>query len=325
MQLPRRDFLRLTAGAAAFSALPQIAEADTYPSRPVHLVVGYTAGGAPDVAARIMADWLSRSLGQQFITDNRPGAGTNISTETVVRANPDGYTLLVIATPNMISGLLHQHLSFNFLRDIIPVGSLGATPFIVVSNPDFPPKTIPELITYAKANPGKVNFTSNGTGSLSHTSGELFKMMAGVDMVHIPGHGEVEAQTDLIAGRAQLMFDPIISAIGQVQSGRLRALAVTTASRLDSMPNIPTVGEAVPGYEVDGWLGFGAPAGTPPEIIGKLNQAINAGLDDDKVKSHFIELGSVPTKMSSAEYSKLIDLENEKWAKVIKFADIKMD
>jgi tripartite-type tricarboxylate transporter receptor subunit TctC len=325
MQLPRRDFLRLAAGAAALPALTQIADADTYPSRPVHLVVGYTAGGAPDVAARIMADWLSRSLGQQFVTDNRPGAGTNISTETVVRANPDGYTLLVIATPNMISGLLHQHLSFNFLRDIIPVGSLGATPFVVVSNPDFPPKTIPELIACAKANPGKVNFTSNGTGSLSHTSGELFKMMAGVDMVHIPGHGEVEAQTDLIAGRAQLMFDPIISAIGQIQSGRLRALAVTTASRLDSMPNIPTVGEAVPGYEVDGWLGFGAPAGTPPEIIGKLNQAINAGLDDDKVKSHFIELGNVPTKMSSAEYSKLIDLENEKWAKVIKFADIKMD
>jgi tripartite-type tricarboxylate transporter receptor subunit TctC len=325
MQLPRRDFLRLAAGAAALPVLPQIAEADTYPSRPVHLVVGYTAGGAPDVAARIMADWLSRSLGQQFITDNRPGAGTNISTETVVRANPDGYTLLVIAMPNMISGLLRQNLSFNFLRDIIPIGSLGATPFIVVSNPDFPPKTIPELITYAKANPGKVNFTSNGTGSLSHTSGELFKMMAGVDMVHIPGHGEVEAQTDLIAGRAQLMFDPIISAIGQVQSGKLRALAVTTASRLDSMRDIPTVGEAVPGYEVDGWLGFGAPAGTPPEIIGKLSQAINAGLDDDKVKSHFIELGNVPTKMSPAEYSKLIAFENEKWAKVIKFADIKMD
>jgi tripartite-type tricarboxylate transporter receptor subunit TctC len=325
MQLLRRDFLRLAASAAALPALSQIAEADTYPSRPVHLVVGYTAGGAPDVAARIMADWLSRSLGQQFITDNRPGAGTNISTETVVRANPDGYTLLVIATPNMISGLLHRNLSFNFLRDIIPVGSLGATPFVVVSNPDFPPKTIPELIAYAKANPGKVNFTSNGTGSLSHTSGELFKMMAGVDMVHIPGHGEVEAQTDLIAGRAQLMFDPIISAIGQVQAGRLRALAVTTASRLDSMPNIPTVGEAVPGYEVDGWLGFGAPAGTPPEIIGKLNQAINAGLDDEKVKSRFIELGNVPTKMSPAEYSKLIAFENEKWAKVIKFADIKMD
>jgi tripartite-type tricarboxylate transporter receptor subunit TctC len=325
MQLPRRDFLRLAASAAALPAVPQIAEADTYPSRPVHLVVGYTAGGAPDVAARIMADWLSRSLGQQFVTDNRPGAGTNISTETVVRANPDGYTLLVIATPNMISGLLHRNLSFNFLRDIIPVGSLGATPFVVVSNPDFPPKTIPELIAYAKANPGKVNFTSNGTGSLSHTSGELFKMMAGVDMVHIPGHGEVEAQTDLIAGRAQLMFDPIISAIGQVQAGRLRALAVTTASRLDSMPNIPTVGEAVPGYEVDGWLGFGAPAGTPPEIIGKLNQAINAGLDDEKVKSRFIELGNVPTKMSPAEYSKLIAFENEKWAKVIKFADIKMD
>jgi tripartite-type tricarboxylate transporter receptor subunit TctC len=325
MQLPRRDFMRLAAGAAALSALPQIAEADTYPSRPVRLVVGYTAGGAPDVAARIMADWLSRSLGQQFITDNRPGAGTNISTETVVRANPDGYTLLVIAMPNMISGLLHRNLSFNFLRDIIPVGSLGATPFIVVSNPDFPPKTIPELIAYAKANPGKINFTSNATGGLSHIAGELFKIMADVDMVHIPGHGEMEAQTDLIAGRAQLMFDPIISAIGNVNAGKLSALAVTTTARLESMPDVPTVGEAVPGYEVNGWIGFGAPAGTPPEIIGKLNQAINAGLDDDKVKSHLIELGSVPAKMTAAEYGKLIAFENEKWAKVIKVANIQMD
>jgi tripartite-type tricarboxylate transporter receptor subunit TctC len=325
MRLPRRDFLRLAGGAAALSALPQIAEADTYPSRPVRLVVGYTAGGAPDVAARIMADWLSRTLGQQFITDNRPGAGTNISTETVVRANPDGYTLLVIAMPNMISGLLHQNLSFNFLRDIIPVGSLGATPFIVVSNPDFPPKTIPELIGYAKANPGKINFTSNATGGLSHIAGELFKIMAGVDMVHIPGHGEMEAQTDLIAGRAQLMFDPIISATGQVNAGKLRGLAVTTASRLESLPDVPTVGESVPGYEVNGWIGFGAPAGTPPEIIGKLNQAINAGLDDDKVKSHLIELGSAPAKMTAAEYGRLIAFENEKWAKVIKVANIQMD
>lgn len=325
MLLPRRNFLRLAAGAAALPSLSQIAKADTYPSRPVHLVCGYTAGGAPDVAARIMADWLSRSLGQQFITDNRPGAGTNISTETVVRANPDGYTLLVVATPNMISNLMYRNLSFDFQRDIIPVGSLGATPFVVVSNTDFAPKTIPELIAYAKANPGKINFTSNGTGSLSHTSGELFKMMTGIDMVHIPGHGEVEAQTDIMAGRAQLMFDPIISAIGQIKAGKLHAMAVTTSSRLDSMPDVPTVGEAVPGYEVSGWLGFGAPKGTPPEIIGKLDQAINAGLDNDKVKSRFIELGNIPAKMSPSEYGKLIALENEKWTKVIKFADIRMD
>jgi tripartite-type tricarboxylate transporter receptor subunit TctC len=243
----------------------------------------------------------------------------------VARANPDGYTLLVIAMPNMISGLLHQNLNFNFQRDIIPVGSLGATPFIVVSNPDFPPKTIPELIAYAKANPGKINFTSNATGGLSHIAGELFKIMADVDMVHVPGHGEMEAQTDLMAGRAQLMFDPIISAIGQVNAGKLRALAVTTTARLESLPNVPTVGDAVPGYEVNGWIGFGAPAGTPPEIVGKLNQAINAGLDDDKVKSHLIELGSVPAKMSAAEYGKLIAHENEKWAKVIQVAKIQMD
>jgi tripartite-type tricarboxylate transporter receptor subunit TctC len=225
----------------------------------------------------------------------------------------------------MISGLLHQNLNFNFQRDIVPVGSLGATPFIVVSNPDFPPKTLPELIAYAKANPGKINFTSNATGGLSHIAGELFKIMADVDMVHVPGHGEMEAQTDLMAGRAQLMFDPIISAIGQVNAGKLRALAVTTAARLESLPNVPTVGEAVPGYEVNGWIGFGAPAGTPPEIIGKLNQAINAGLDDDKVKSHLVELGSVPAKMTAAEYGKLIATENQKWAKVIEVAKIQMD
>jgi tripartite-type tricarboxylate transporter receptor subunit TctC len=330
MRVARRDFLRLAAAVPAGSLLPQAimvpgALADTYPSRPVRLVVGYTAGSAPDVAARVLADWLSGSLGQQFVTDDRPGAGTNISTETVVRANPDGYTLLLIATPNMISGLLHPNLSFNFQRDIIPVGSLGGTPFVVVSNPDFPPKTIPELVAYAKANPGKVNFTSNGTGNLSHIAGEMFKMMAGVDLVHVPGHGEVEAQTDLIAGRAQIMFDPIISAIGHVKAGKLRALAVTTDIQLDLMPGVPTVNESVPGYVVDGWLGFGAPAGTPPDIIAKLNQAIGAGLEDDKVRSRLIDLGNVPTKMAAANYGKLIAIENEKWAKVIKFAGIKLD
>jgi tripartite-type tricarboxylate transporter receptor subunit TctC len=330
MRVARRDFLRLAAAAPAVSLLPQAmwspsALADTYPSRPVRLVVGYTAGSAPDVAARVLADWLSNSLGQQFVTDDRPGAGTNISTETVVRANPDGYTLLLIATPNMISGLLHPNLSFNFQRDIIPVGSLGGTPFVVVSNPDFPPKTIPELVAYAKANPGKVNFTSNGTGNLSHIAGEMFKMMAGVDLFHVPGHGEVEAQTDLIAGRAQIMFDPIISAIGHVKAGKLRALAVTTDIQLDLMPGVPTVNESVPGYVVDGWLGFGAPAGTPPDIIAKLNQAIGAGLEDDKVRSRLVDLGNVPTKMSAANYGKLIAIENEKWAKVIKFAGIKLD
>jgi tripartite-type tricarboxylate transporter receptor subunit TctC len=330
MSVARREFLRLAAAAPTLSILPQTAMlsevlADTYPSRPVRLVVGYTAGSAPDVAARVLADWLSGSLGQQVITDDRPGAATNISTETVVRANPDGYTLLLIATPNMISGLLHPKLSFNFLRDIIPVGSLGGTPFVVVSSPEFPPKTIPELVAYAKANPGKVIFTSNGTGNLSHIAGELFKMMAGVDLFHVPGHGEVEAQTDLIAGRAQIMFDPIISAIGHVKAGKLRALAVTTEARLDSLPDVPTVGEAVPGYVVDGWLGFGAPAGTPPDIVARLNQAIGAGLDDSKVRSRLIDLGNVPTKMSAADYGKLIAVENEKWAKVIEFAGIKLD
>jgi tripartite-type tricarboxylate transporter receptor subunit TctC len=225
----------------------------------------------------------------------------------------------------MITDLLHQNLSFNFARDIAPVAAVGSTPFVVVANPDFPPKTIPELIAYAKANPGKVNFASNGTGNLTHIAGELFKMMAGVDLFHVPYHGEVEAQTDLLAGRVQIMFDPIISAIGHVRAGKLRALAVTTANKIDTLPEAPTVNEFVPGYVVLGWLGIGTPAGTPAEIVAKLNAEITAGLADDNVRSHLVSLGNVPTKMTPAEYGKLFAEEKEKWAKVIKFAGIKMD
>jgi tripartite-type tricarboxylate transporter receptor subunit TctC len=325
MEVRRRRFLRWAASAAAISSLPRFASALDYPTRPVRVIVGYSAGSAPDIGARIIGQWLSERLGQQFVIENRPGAGTNLSTETVVRAAPDGYTLLLIATPNMISGLLHQNLSFSFVRDIAPVASVGATPFVMVVSPSFPAKTVPEFIAYAKAHPGQINMGSNGTGNLTHITGELFKMMAGVDIVHVPYRGEVEAQADLLSGRAQVIFNPIISAIGAIKSGELRALGVTTAKRVDALPGVPAIGEFVPGYEVEGWLGFGAPSATPPEIIDRLNQEINAGIDDPGVRKRLVDLGNVPTKMSPPEYGKLIAIENEKWAKVIKFAGIKLD
>jgi len=325
MRVPRRRLLRWAAGAASLSVLPRSAAALDYPARPVRVIVGYAAGSAPDIGARIIGQWLSDRLGQQFVIENRPGAGTNLSTETVVRAAPDGYTLLLIATPNMISGLLHQNLSFNFLSDIAPVASVGATPFVMVVSPSFPAKTVPEFIAYAKAHPGQINMGSNGTGNLTHITGELFKMMTGVDIVHVPYRGEVEAQADLLSGRAQVIFNPIISAIGAIKGGTLRALAVTTAKRVDLLPDVPTIAESVPGYEVEGWLGLGAPSATPPDIIDKLNREINAGIDDPGVRKRLVDLGNVPTKMSPAEYGKLIAEENEKWAKVIKFAGIKLD
>ncbi len=325
MGVPRRQFLRWATSAAALSALPRRASALDYPARPVRVIVGYSAGSAPDIGARLLGQWLSDRLGQQFVMENRPGAGTNLSTETVVRAAPDGYTLLLIATPNMISGLLHHDLSFNFIRDIAPVGCVGATPFVMVVSPSFPAQTVPEFIAYAKAHPGQINMASNGTGNLTHITGELFKMMAGVDLFHVPYRGELEAQADLFAGRAQVMFDPIISAIGPVKGGKLRALAVTTAKRVNALPGVPAIAEFVPGYEVEGWLGFGAPSATPPEIVDKLNREINAGIDDPGVRTRLVDLGNVPTKLSPAEYGKLIADENEKWAKVIKFAGIKLD
>jgi tripartite-type tricarboxylate transporter receptor subunit TctC len=325
MGVPRRQLLCWAAGAAALSALPRRASALDYPTRPVRVIVGYSAGSAPDIGARLICQWLSDRLGQQFVIENRPGAGTNLSTETVVRAAPDGYTLLLVATPNMISGLLHQNLSFSFLRDIAPVGCVGATPFVMVVSPSFPAKTVPEFIAYAKAHPGQINMASNGTGNLTHITGELFKMMAGVDLFHVPYRGELEAQADLFSGRAQVMFDPIISAIGYIKGDKLRALGVTTATRIDSLPGVPAIAEFVPGYEVEGWLGFGAPSATPPEIIDKLNHEINAGIDDPGVRKRLVDLGNVPTKMTPAEYGKLIAIENEKWGKVIKFAGIKLD
>src|ERR1700675_2646215 len=324
MRLPRRKFLHLAAGAAAVPVAARIASALDYPTHPVRIFVGYTPGSSPDIAGRLMGQWLSDRLGQQFFIENKPGAGTNLSTEAVVLAAPDGYTLLLVATPNMLSGLLHENLDFNFIRDIAPVAYIGFTPFVMIVTPSFPANSVPEFIAYAKANPGQINMASNGTGNLTHISGELFKMMAGVDLFHVPYRGELEAQADLMAGRAQVMFDPIISCLGQIKAGKLRALAVTTPTRIDSLPGVPTVGETVPGYAVTGGLGIGAPRDTPAEIIDKLNAAIKAELNDDAVRGRLVELGNIPMAMSPADYRKLIADENAKWSKVIKFAGIKL-
>jgi tripartite-type tricarboxylate transporter receptor subunit TctC len=325
MPLHRRRVLQLTAAAVALPSLPRAAAAAAdYPTRPVRLVVGYAAGSAPDIAARLIGQSLSERLGQPFIVENKPGAGTALSTEAVVRAAPDGYTLLIVATPNTLSNLLHSDLTFDFVRDIAPVAYIGATPFVMVVAPTFPATTVAEFIAYAKANPGKANMGSNGTGNLTHISGELFKMMAGVDLVHVPYRSELDAQADLITGRAQVMFNPIISCLGQIQAGKLRALAVTTPKRVDLLPDVPTVSETVPGYEVTGGLGLGAPRDTPAAVIDALNAAVAAGLDDASVKGRLVDLGNIPMAMSPADYRALIARENDKWSKVIKFAGIKL-
>jgi tripartite-type tricarboxylate transporter receptor subunit TctC len=324
MPFNRRRILKLAAAGAALPVLPRGAFAADYPTRPVRLIVGYTAGSAPDIAARLIGQSLSDRLGQQFVIENKPGGGTNISSEAVVRATPDGYTLLLIATPNTLGNLLHADLNFDFVRDIAPVAYVGATPFVVVASPAFPAKNIAELIAYAKANPGKVNMASNGTGNLTHISGELFKMMAGVDLFHVPYRGELEAQADLLAGRADVMFDPIISCIGHIKAEKLRALAVTTPKPVDLLPGVPTVSETVAGYEVTGGLGLGAPRDTPADVVEKLNAAVAAGLSDPAIRDRLMDLGSIPMTMSAADYRALIAKENDKWSKVIKFAGIKL-
>jgi len=325
MQLDRRRLLQLAVGATAMPALPRVAAALDYPTRPVRFIVGYTAGSAPDIAARLIGQSLTDRLGQQFVIENKPGAGTNLSTEAVVRATPDGYTLLVVATPNTLSGLLHDNLSFDFVRDIAPVAYIGATPFVMIVTPSFPAQTIAEFIAYAKANPGKINMASNGTGNLTHISGELFKMMAGVDLFHVPYHGELEAQADLLAGRAHVMFDPIISCLGHIKAGKLRALAVTTATRADVLPEVPVMGDFVPGFEASAWLGFGAPKDTPAEIIDILNSEVNAGLANPIIKARFADLGATLLPSSPADFGKLIADETEKWGKVIRSANIKSE
>ena len=325
MKLPRRQFLHLAAGAAALPAVSRFAWAQAYPSRPVRLIAPVAPAGATDILARLMGQWLSERLGQSFVIENRPGGGNNIGTEAVVRAPADGHTLLMAATPNAVNATLYDKLSFNFLRDIAPVASVIRAPYVIAVNPTVAAKTIPELIAYAKANPGKLSMGSTGTGSGAHMAGELFKMMAGVDMVHVPYRGGGAGLTDLLGGQVQVMFVSTVSSIEHIKTGRLRALAVTTATRSDEMPDIPTVGEFLLGYEASAWFGVGAPKNTPSQIIDKLNEAINAGLADPKIKARLADLGGTALVGSPAEFGKLIADETEKWGKVVKFTGIKAE
>jgi tripartite-type tricarboxylate transporter receptor subunit TctC len=325
MKLPRRQFLHLATGAAALSGISRIARAQAYPSRPVRIIVGFTAGGNFDLTARLISQWLSQRLGQQFIVENRPGASTNIATEAVVRAPADGYTLLLGGAVNAINATFYERLNFDFIRDIAPVASLIRFPNVIDLNPSFPAKTIPEFIAYAKANPGKVNIASSGNGTSQHLSGELFKMMTGVNLIHVPYRGAPQALTDLVGGQVQVSFDPLPPAIELIRSGKVRALAVTTATRSAALPDVPTVGEFVPGYEASGWNGIVAPRNTPVEVIQKLNNEINAALADPGTIAKLADLGGIVVAGSAADFGKLIADETEKWGKVIKFAGIKAD
>ena len=312
-------------GAAAVPIAPHIAWAQAYPSRPVRIMVGFAAGGATDIVARIMGQWLSERLGQQFVVENRPGAGTNIATAAVVNAAPDGHTLLMVSPTNAVNATLYDKLSYNFIRDIAPVASIHREPFLVEVDPSVPVKTVPEFIAYAKAHPGQISFASAGNGSVAHVTGELFKMMTGVNLVHVPYRGAGPALVDLLGGQVQVMFATMSSSIEYVRGGKLRALAVTTATRSPVLPDIPTVAEFVPGYESSFWTGVGASKSTPAEIVDKLNKEINAALADPKMKARFAELGATALPGSPADFGKLLADETEKSAKVVKFAGVKAD
>ena len=323
MRNPRRSFLRLAAAAVALPTLSRFARAQTYPARPVHIILGFPAGGSSDVIGRAVAQWLSERLGQPFIFDNRPGAGSNIGTEMVVRAAPDGYTLLWTTSANAINATLYDNLSFNFVRDIAPIAGVFRVPNIMEVHPSVPAKTVPEFIAYAKANPGKINMASGGIGTTAHVAGELFKMMTGVDMRHVPYRGSAPALIDLLGGQVQVMFDLLSTSIEYIRAGKLRALAVTTATRSEALPAIPTVSEFVPGYEASTWNGVAAPKDTSPEIIDTLSTDINAALSDPTIKARLAHLGATVFSASPQEFSKFLGDETEKWAKVIKFAGIK--
>ena len=325
MKFPRQGFLHLAAGAAAFPVATRFASAEGYPSRPVHIIVGFPPGGATDVNARLIGQWLTERLGQSFIVENRPGAGSNIGTELAVHAVPDGYTVLLVGPPAAINATLYEKLNFNFIRDIAPIASIVREPLIMAVNPSVPAKSVPEFIAYAKANPGKINMASAGNGSVVHIAGELFKMMAGVDMVHVPYKGGGPGVTDLLGGQVQVMFATAPSSIEFVRAGKLRALAVTTATRLEALPGIATVGEFVPGYEASGFYGLGAPKNTPLEIIDKLNMEINAGLADPKMRARIADTGGTVLTGSTADFGKLIAEETDKCGKVIRTANIKPD
>jgi len=325
MTLLRREFLQLAAGAAALPAMSHAARALTYPTRPVRIIVGFAPGGGADITARLIGQWLSERLGQQFIIENRPGAVGNIATEAVVRAPADGYTLLLVLPANATSATFYEKLSFNFIRDIAPVASVMRVPFVMEVNPSVPATTVPEFIAYAKTNPGKINFASVGSGGSVHLSGELFKMMAGVELIHVPYRGSAPALTDLIGGQVQVMFDNLSSSIEHIRAGKLRPLAVTTASRSEILPTVPALTEIVAGYESSAWFGIGAPKNTPTEIIDKLNREINLGLADSKLKARLADLGGTVLSGSAADFGKFIVEETDKWGKVIRAANLKPD
>jgi tripartite-type tricarboxylate transporter receptor subunit TctC len=324
-KLPRRNFLRLAAGATALPAVARLAHADSYPSRPVRLVVGFAAAGTTDIGARLMAQWLSNHLGQQFIVENRPGGGSSIAAEYVVRSPADGYTLLLSTVANAINTSFYPNLSFDFARDIAAVGNLFRVPLVMEINPSLPVKTVSEFIVYAKANPGKITMASAGVGTSGHISAELFAMMAGIKMVHVPYRGAGPALVDVIGGQCQVIFDLLPSSIGYIRAGSTRALAMTTTARSEALPDVPVLADFVPGYEASAWIGVGAPRGTPAEIVDRLNKEINAGLADAAMKARFTELGGTAAPGTPVEFGQFIASETEKWSRVIKFADIKAD
>jgi tripartite-type tricarboxylate transporter receptor subunit TctC len=325
MALQRRQFLHLAAGAAALPTVPRLTWAGTYPSQPVRVIVGFAAGGPNDILARLIGQWLAKRLGQAFVIENRPGAGSNIATDAVVHARPDGYTLLLVGSPNAINATLYDKLSFNFIRDIAPIASFMRGALVLVVHPSVPAKTLPEFIAYAKANPGKLSYGSGGIGGITHTTAELFKMMAGVEMVHVPYRGVAPAMTDLLGGRVQVLFANPAQSNPYTGAGKLRALAITTATRAEALPEIPTVGEFVPGYEASSIFGYGAPKNTPTEIIDKLNKEINTGLADPEIKARIADLDGTVVVGSPAHFSKLMADETDKWRKVIHAANIKVE
>jgi tripartite-type tricarboxylate transporter receptor subunit TctC len=325
MKLPRRQFMHLAAGAAALPAISRIARAQSYPTRPVRLIVGFAPGGTTDITARLIGQWLSERLSQQFLIENRTGAGTNIATEAVVRAPADGNTLLLVTASNAINATLYDKFGFNFMRDIAPVAGIIRYPLVMQVNPSFPAKTVPEFISHAKSNPGKVSYGSGGVGTSIHVASELFKMMAGIDMIHVPYRGGAPAMTDLMGGQIQVVFNPVPESMEHIKAGKLRPLAVTSATRSEALPDVPTVGDFVPGFEASALQGIGAPKDTPAEIVDKLNKEINAGLADPRLKARFADLGATVFVISPAEFAKFIADETEKWAKVIKFAGAKAE
>jgi tripartite-type tricarboxylate transporter receptor subunit TctC len=325
MKLPRRRFLNLAAGAAALPFAPLAARAQTYPSRPVRWIVGFTPGGATDIIARLVGQMLSERLGQSFVIENRPGGGSNIATEAVVRAPADGYTILLVGPANAVNATLYEKLNYNFIRDIAPVASISREPNVMVVNTSIPAKTVPEFIAYAKANPGKINMASSGNGTSVHVAGELFKMMTGVKMAHVPYRGAAPAVTDLLGGQVQVMFASMPSSIEYIRAGKLRALAVTTATRSAALPDVATVGDFVPGYEASSVYGIGAPRATPADVVDKLNKEVNAILADPKAKARLGDLGGTALAGSPADFGKLIADETEKWGKVVKFSGAKAD